>query len=398
MTLAGNDYAYFMNAYNSPNAAYMQYLAAMDKQAAAQGTTAANASTPTAATTPESIFEEPKTTAVTPAVEEPKSSNSTALFLGSVAALSATALCLVAHKKGVGEGTWAKVGDGLKKIFHIGGKDAAAEAGKLTHTVKEFSINDKNLCRVPGRHNRISGDAANIQAELQKIGVDAAAPTSLVRTIGGKPALEEGIKLREYTFTVGTGNKAKVFKVKNNKIVSCKDNSGTELISKFRTAEKTKNFGKTGSTREEIEKMVTGFQKGENLGNVSNLKYSHTADGTTRVFDQSGNIQYAVSDWHALDSDAVNAYRGRNSAIDEMIKKHLKGEDGALKMVEAEYIHPTLGTFTLKNGELNGIKIGGTYYPKGSDKFESLCYQNKDVFAQIPKEKTGYSNIIYQAA
>ena len=386
MTGAIGGYAsdpYFMAAYSSPNTQYYQM---MQQMYAAQSQQAAATNTATSATTP--AFQGTAAIATDAAPKEEKSSSNAGWWiLGAAATIAAGAYC---YKRGDGKG-FQKIIDGAKKIFSSS-KDKVQEVLKNNKTPKEFTVNDQKLCTVPNRTNYMrKGDVAG---ELTKIGVSSAAP-ALTRVVDGKTVLGEGVKLRDYTFT-DAGN---VFRVKKGKVVSYTNSAGENVLARY-----THPVESTDVTyQKKIKDLIAKFNSGENLDKVSNIQFSHSANGTSRLFSmgkitETPQLQCAASNQFNIGSKAVTAYRAKNESVDKALKAFSDGKKDGLAIAQAEYVSPSLGTFKIQNGDVTGITVGGRFYPKGSEDFISMEYHNKEAFKNVLEHKDEFTNIIYKVA
>lgn len=383
MTGAIGGYAsdpYFMAAYSSPNTQYyqmMQQMSASQPQQTASTSNAASTTTPT--------FQGTAGTDAAP--KEEKSSNAGWWILGAAATIAAGAYC---YKKGDGKG-FQKIIDGCKKIFSHG-KDKAQEVLKNSRTAEEFTVNDKKLCTIPKRTNFIRTN--NATAELANLDVSADAP-ALTRVVGGKTVLGEGVKLRDYTFT-HNGN---TFRVRKGKVVSYTNSAGENVLARFRAPVESTDV----AYQKEIKEMIAKFNRGENLGDLSNIRFSHRANGTSRLFSmdsiaETPQLQCAASNLFHIDSVPVTAYRARNEGVDKALTALTEGKKDGLAIAQAEYVSPSLGTFKIQNGDVTGITVGGRFYPQRSNVFASLEYRNKEAFKNVLKHQDEFTNIIYRVA
>lgn len=364
---------YFMGAYNFPNANYMT-VPQVTQTTAASDTTATAQAAPAA---------EPK--------KEEKKDNSTAkLVVGTALVLGAAYLCKKAHGIGNGSTTMEKIVDGFgqwgksAKNWFNGTKDKIINPEKFSVA----QIGDQTVCTVPGKKNIIKG-VEGATEKLGQIGATTEVP-AILDSASGK--LAEGIKIKNGNFV----HEGQTFIVKNGKIVGC-EGMTAEAFKDFFTHPKTTE-GIQGKTK--IQETLAKFLKGE-TGTVT--KYSHTQDGVARLFEQGTdgafNLRCGVSNRFNVNSDAVNALRHDNSAIDTALKGFAEHKTDSLKLASAEFTRPDLGTLYINNGEITSIKwTDGNVYQKGSEKWKALMQTNKEVYENILKDTDCLQNKVYQIA
>lgn len=326
-------------------------------------------------------------TSTPPVSQEEKSSNAGWWILGAAATIAAGAYC---YKKGDGKGL-EKIVDGFKKIFSSS-KDKVQKVVKNSKTAKEFTVNDKNLCTIPNRTNFIRKGTAT--EELAKLGVSADAP-ALTRIVDGKTVLGEGVKLRDYTFT-HNGN---TFRVRKGNVVSYTNSAGENVLARFKAPVESTDV----AYQKEIKEMIAKFNRGENLDALGNIRFSHSANGTSRLFSmgsvaETPQLQCAASNQFHIGSKAVTTYRYKNESVDKALKAFSDGKKDGLAIAQAEYVSPSLGTFKIQNGEVAGITVDGRFYPKGSEDFISMEYHNKEAFKNVLEHKDEFTNIIYRVS
>lgn len=364
---------YFMGAYNFPNANYMTVPQVAQ----------------TAATADTTAVAQPETT-VARRKEEKKDNSTAKLIVGTALVLGAAYLCRKAYKAGTpGKGTVDRIIDGFGqwgkniKNWGKGVKDKVVNPEKFSVT----KIGEETVCTIPNRHNIVKG-AEGAAEKLGQIGATTDAPAIL--DSAGK--LAEGIKIKNGTF-VHDGH---TFIVKKGKIVGCENMTAEAFRDFFKLPKTTENI----EGKKKIEEALAKFLKGE-TGTVT--QYSHTKDGVARLFEQGTdgayNLRCGVSNRFNVNSDAVNAFRHDNPAIDTALKGFAESKTDGLKLASAEFSRPDLGTLYIKDGEISAIKwTDGQTYQKGSEKWKALMQTNKEVYENILKDTESLQNRVYQMA
>ena len=298
-------------------------------------------------------------------------------IIGTALTIGAAVLCRKAYVKGnPAKGFFERIGDGFVNMWKSG---VAKVTGKLKPT-QEFSqttINGKNVFTVPNRTNNIRGAVAS--EELAKIGADTKAPT-LLNISGDKVSLAKGIKIREGEFAdAATGLHYKFSKGKLTKL----EYGGKNILN----STEPEHIAMVKQAKEQIAK----YMKGENLNKLASYKFSHTENGTSRLFTYTqGNkpeLKCAASKWFDSSADAVQAYGATNTKAGNALKALAEGKTDGLKIVQAEYVSPTLGTFRIKNGEVVGLTQGGKYFDKTTDRFIAEQAKNPEAFANVLKQE-----------
>ena len=108
-----------------------------------------------------------------------------------------------------------------------------------------------------------------------------------------------------------------------------------------------------------------------------------------------------ITNRHALESDAVTAYRRKNANIDEAIKQIEKGKipENNLTIASAECVIDGR-RLKIENGEVVGIFNGDKLKGKDSDEFLAWLYNHPKALEEVKnltKDKK-LEKIIYQAA
>lgn len=360
----------FMAAYQSPNYYQNQYVAPVDNTYVAQNVT------------PQPTLVENKTNTSTQA--EKKSGVSTAeVIIGTVLTLGAAALCKKAYVKGnPNKGFFKRIGDGFNKFWESGSE-------KLTQYIKpeRFShttVNGQNVYTIPNRRNIIRTNGA--QNHLAEIGVSADAPQ-----IHNAGKLAKGIKIRSGECTLAESGNSIVYKFKNGKLTSIKYNG--EDIMKSTDPNKL-------NIKKQVEEKVKRHMKGEDLDNLNNLAYSHSENGTSRLFrcangTENPQLTAGVSRNFSSNSDAIQAYAADNPKVKDVLKAIDEGKTDGLKIASAEYIEPSLGTFHIKDGKITGITQGNTFYDTTTDRFKNLYSNNKEAFDNVLKQdENKFTNVV----
>lgn len=374
------DYQFFAQAWNTPNINNPSFQGAQNTQNTAQTTNTAQGSILTQQNTPAS------------SKEEEKGTNWGAIATG-VAAVGAAALCIYAHGKGKGSGIIEKTTDGLKQIWN----GFKGKAGKIINKgTTEFSVtkgaNGETLCTIPNRTNIMkTPDAAQ---KLTEIGAKVDAPT-LTNTTGipllnPKTTFAQGVKLREGTYIDGPME----LTFKKGKVTSYKIN-GQDMLAKYRNPVEPTEI----KNKETIDKLLSSFNRGEKLDKLTNVRYSHKENGVSRMFHcdrgvENPTLEFAVSNKFNASSDVVKAYGADNPKVADALKSFAEGKTDGLKILEADYVSPSFGTFHIKNGEITGLTEGGVFHAKDSDRFKALYSENKEAFDNVLKNEDGFTNIV----
>lgn len=361
---------YFLNAFNYPNP-YMMQIPPAATAAAADTTQKTEQSAPAASK------------------KEEKSNTTAKLIVGTALTIGAAYLCRKAYKAGSGTGTMEKIFDGFSqwgknaKNRFKGIKDKVAAPEKFSVS----QIGEETVCTIPNKRNIIKG-AEGATEKLGQIGATTEAPALL--DSAGK--LAEGIKIKNGTFA----HEGHTFIVTNGKITGCEGMTKEAFRDFFTHPKTTENI----EAKKETEKILSKFLKGE-TGTVT--KYSHTKDGVARLFEQNAegvfDLRCGLSNRFNLNSDAVNAYRHDNPAVDTALKGFAEHKTDGLKLASAEFTRSDLGTLYIKNGEISAIKwTDGQVYQKGSEKWKALMQTNKEVYENILKDTESLQNKVYQMA
>lgn len=261
---------------------------------------------------------------------------------------------------------------GAKEIWNAI-KNKLPKAEKFMMTKNEAG---EWVCKLPKKQNIIRGEKINV---LEKLGSNTNIPEAVV---DGK--LAKGIKLRDYTFT-HDGN---TFRVVKGKIVKATNAAGE----KFALDASAVDYQKT------IKDLVTEYNLGNNVRDISINAYRHTENGISRLF-RGGKLQGAVADRFHINQKEVEAFRTYNPKIDEVVKSFLEnGKSDKLKVVEA--IYPTAaGRIHVKNDQIAGIyNAAGKYCPVGSADYGSIALHNKEIFDNVFKNTDSFTNQIYAMA
>lgn len=358
---------YFMQAYQTPNYYAGNYMAQNNVPAATTALPSANTTTSTTTATATNNQQN-----VNFKGKEKEKSNSTAwAILGTVAVIGAACLCKKAYNKGVGDTVLAKVKDGFSKMWS-GAKTSVTNLIKDQVTVTKNG--DDIICNLPNKTNFLRGD--NIADDIAKLGGSAEIPA----------LSDAGSKLRRYTFDAD----GFTFEVVKGKITKCTSGADDYL----------KIFQEDANMKSKVEKMVKEFAQGKNLDQLRNIKYSNNANGISRLYEVANSTETAkliggaTHKFNAA-SDAVKAYRSEHANFDQLLKNVTEGKLDGLKIATADY-GTSIGTFKIVNGDVSGIQIGNTFYPKGSDKFKALKFDNENLFKEVLEKQKDYTNLVWK--
>ena len=334
-----------------------------------------------------------------------KSGNGKAIITGA-AITSAAALIAVATHKGSGKGV-KKTLDGFKVLFE-GAKSKLGFTKKVSSNApKDFTIrtvDGKTVCTMPGHLNKVGGKGvaeADIVKELENLGYKNVANlpkdlTTVFVDADGKAVvkLADGIKLNHYEFV----HEGVTYTVKSGKVVKI---TGTNAL-------KLEQFNNPLSENKElvdaVKKKIEGFEKGENINDLSNIKLTHKQDGLTRIFtlskaSETPKLTGAISDRYSVESTKIKAYLDKNEAADKVVKSFTEGKFDDLSIASAELTAKLDGkdcTFFIENGEITAIKIDGAIHKKGSNDFAALHHDYPTDFENALKNTHSFENVVYK--
>lgn len=377
---------YLMQALNSPNYYQMQQA----QQAGTKATNVTQSSTATAVTNNPSFQGK--------AAESTGSGTGVAVALTATAAIGGTALWLLNRGKGKGAKNFLEQ---IKLGWQSLGKNANSK--KLQVLQKD----GKTLVTIPKTTNKIQGSADSMKKQLEAIGLkdgDKAGLDILTTVKDGEKVLADGVKIRRGTYTLSNGN---IVTFKNGKVVKYTDSTGKDILVQYtEPAKKAKNKAKYEANKKEIDDMLAGLSKGENLDKISNLVVTIEQNGILRKMTNTTtgselNLNWAMSKKFDLNNKQVQAYRNNNKDIDEFLKQIEKGKTDVGKIVGAEYttkMHDGQKyTFVIENDTIKYLKDSSGRKLSPVDR-DALEYNNKAKFEKIFKNKDKFENIIREAA
>lgn len=381
---------YLMQALNSPN--YYQMKQA--QQAGTQATNATQSSTPTAGTNNPSF----QGGATNVANAGSGSGTGVAITLTSLAAVGGTALWLLNRGKGKGAKNFLEQ---IKLGWQSLGKNANSK--KLQVLQKD----GKTLVTIPKTTNKIQGSADSMKKQLEAIGLkdgDKAGLDILTTVKDGEKVLADGVKIRRGTYTLSNGN---IVTFKNGKVVKYTDSTGKDILVQYTEPGRVAKYkGVNEANKKEIDDMLAGLNKGENLDKISNLVVTIEQNGILRKMTNTTtgselNLNWAMSKKFDLNNKQVQAYRNNNKDIDEFLKQIESGKTDVGKIVGAEYttkMHDGQKyTFVIENDTIKCLKDSSGRKLSQVDQ-DALEYNNKKTFEKVFKNKDKFENIIREAA
>jgi len=364
---------YFMAAYQSYNPNF---------QGASQSTGTTQTTQQQGLTTSEPTFRAKK--------KEEKSSGSAAkLIVGGALAIGTGVMLYKAHKKGGEKGIVEGFKQMWKGITGKGGQTASAKPKTFSYQ----EINGAQTVTIPNRTNIIR---ENQLGKLNSVGSDKAI-VEIIDTTTNK--LSKGVRLNKGTYC--DDNLKLVFK--DGKVVKYEvktDDKWVDMLSKYKNPIEADDI----TNQKRINEVLAKFQKGEDIDKFTDIRYTHTENGVTKVFtkankDANAELKYAFANRFNIADDAVEAYRLDNNNADKALKALAEGKDDGWKIAKADYVSPTHGTFHIENGKITGLTIDGTKYSVDSDKYKSLYKNNKEAFDNVLKVKNDeLTNIVRELA
>ena len=316
--------------------------------------------------------------------EEENSGSAASLIVGGALAIGTGVLLYKAHKKGGEKG----ILEGLKQMWKgVKGKVSNVTNPAKSKTFSYQEINGQKIVTIPNRTNRIQGD--DIASKLQTLGYNNNAAEIINNTTN---KLNKGIKIHSGQYFDGKIR----FSFKGNEVVKYE----TLVNGKWVDTIEPNNI----NPKEVINNTLTKIRKGEELDKVTNLKYSHTENGLTKVFtqankDANAELEYAITNRFAIDDVAVNAYRYDNKNVDDALKALEKGDKNGWKIAKADYVSQDIGTVHIENGKIIGLTVESNgkkqRFSVNSDTYKELCGKYPTTFENILKaEEKDLTNIV----
>ena len=153
----------------------------------------------------------------------------------------------------------------------------------------------------------------------------------------------------------------------------------------------------------EVTKILNAVKNREQttLNTLQNVIGRETNNGVTRKFvvnatDAAKNgVRSARTNKFLLDSPVVKSYRQQNPAVSEAIDEFTKDVTSKFNIHTAEKM-TSIGTFKIEGDKIAGIQCGSNYYPVGSDDYNALLFDNKDIFDGVLSDPKKFINVVYQ--
>lgn len=322
----------------------------------------------------------------------------------------------------VGAGTYIlhKRGPKDKQFFEriwLGAKDVFS-SGKDKLIKKPAMITERNgsvIVTVPGKKNIISGKS-NYGDKLAEIGEDCFQVKDIKDILrpstqdGTCNRLKDGYDINSFSFRLFpiNGNECTVlYCVDGNKSkMVLKDANGTlkrnaknkQLFDSAAARIKNIMSGKDDLTK--LDRLVVN-NTNPKTGLATRVKYSKLSkDGTFSKEALEGEIKSSVSQWFPIEGNTtVNAHRARNPHYDAALKAFQEGKTKDLKILYAKCSAGDLGEFNINgNGNYISLVQGDKTYKAGSEPFDALRQEHKELFEKAAKDKDAWYDPIYKAA
>ena len=265
------------------------------------------------------------------------------------------------------------IGTGYKKMYNGAVNFIKGTKNKLFEGKQVFSMEKsgrQNVCEIPHRIN--TEGIKNVQEAAADLGI----ATHINELPKGATLKSATINKGNYVIEFHNGHPAKI--TKNNKDVLAKYRHPADA-----NAEKLKA---------EVDDIITQVVTGKNGTDITlaNAKYRVTENGITKLFSQASSGGYDLEKFvtRKFNANSLTAkgYLKTNEAAKKAYESFVKGETKNLKILSGEYNALGIGTFKMKNNEIDGIKVGDEFYKKGSYEYIALEEQHPEVFKNVAEK------------